>query len=114
MVFPKEESNSKRNSVDFWTKAGCWTGYEAAWRAGKWDFSLLYPQTHSPPMQHVKNNNYHENLHGCLRALHEGDCNGFHGKLKDAKKELVLSISRASEESTEFIYSAVVKLQENV
>ncbi|XP_013615184.1 PREDICTED: serine/threonine-protein kinase ATM-like, partial [Brassica oleracea var. oleracea] len=85
--------------------------YEAAWRAGKWDFSLLYPQTHSPPMQHVKNNNYHENLHGCLRALHEGDCNGFHGKLKDAKKELVLSISRASEESTEFIYSAVVKLQ---
>ncbi|KAF8094951.1 hypothetical protein N665_0348s0034 [Sinapis alba] len=85
--------------------------YEAAWRAGKWDFSLLYPQTHSPPMQHVKNNNYHENLHGCLRALQEGDCNGFHGKLKDAKKELVLSISRASEESTEFIYSAVVKLQ---
>ncbi|KAH0892896.1 hypothetical protein HID58_055325, partial [Brassica napus] len=85
--------------------------YEAAWRAGKWDFSLLYPQTHSTSMQHVKNNNYHENLHGCLRALHEGDCNGFHGKLKDAKKELVLSISRASEESTEFIYSAVVKLQ---
>ncbi|CAH2064912.1 unnamed protein product [Thlaspi arvense] len=85
--------------------------YEAAWRAGKWDFSLLYPQSHSPPMQHVKNNNYHENLHCCLRALQEGDCNGFYGKLKDAKKELVLSISRASEESTEFIYSTVVKLQ---
>lgn len=71
--------------------------------------------------------------------MQEGDCNGFHVKLKDAKKvmhdfslsllnskaqasvlrifdfalfqELVLSISRASEESTEFIYSAVVKLQ---
>ncbi|XP_024013824.1 serine/threonine-protein kinase ATM [Eutrema salsugineum] len=85
--------------------------YEAAWRAGKWDFSLLYSQTHSPPMQHVKNNNYHENLHWCLRALQEGDCNGFYGKLKDAKKELVLSISRASEESTEFIYSTVLKLQ---
>ncbi|KAL1222123.1 Serine/threonine-protein kinase ATM [Cardamine amara subsp. amara] len=85
--------------------------YEAAWRAGKWDFSLLYPQTHCQPLQHVKNNNYHENLHCCLRALQEGDYNGFYGKLKDSKKELVLSISRASEESTEFIYSTVVKLQ---
>ncbi|KFK34114.1 hypothetical protein AALP_AA5G103600 [Arabis alpina] len=85
--------------------------YEAAWRAGKWDFSLLYPQTHCQPLQHVKNNSYHENLHCCLRALQEGDCDGFYGKLKDAKKELVLSISRASEESTDFIYSTVVKLQ---
>ncbi|CAN8254904.1 unnamed protein product [Cochlearia groenlandica] len=85
--------------------------YEAAWRAGKWDFSLLYPQKHCPPLQPAKNNNYHENLHCCLRALHEGDCNGFYGKLKGAKKELVLSISRASEESTDFIYSTVAKLQ---
>lgn len=85
--------------------------YEAAWRAGKWDFSLLYPQTHCQPLQHAKNNNYHESLHCCLRALQEGDYDGFYGKLKDTKKELVLSISRASEESTEFIYSTVVKLQ---
>ncbi|EOA23378.1 hypothetical protein CARUB_v10016554mg [Capsella rubella] len=85
--------------------------YEAAWRAGKWDFSLLYPQTHCQPLQHVKNNNYHENLHCCLRSFQEGDYDGFYGKLKDTKKELVLSISRASEESTEFIYSTVVKLQ---
>ncbi|XP_019058626.1 PREDICTED: serine/threonine-protein kinase ATM isoform X2 [Tarenaya hassleriana] len=85
--------------------------YEAAWRAGNWDFSLLYPQTSCPPLQHAKSSNYHEKLHCCLRALQEGDYDGFCGKLNDTKMELVLSISRASEEGTGFIYSTVLKLQ---
>lgn len=73
-----------------------------------------------------------------MRALKEGDFNEFHGKLKYSKQviwvsalsalqavhcvnllmmcihmfqELVWSVSRASEESTEHIYSAIIKLQ---
>ncbi|KAF5476799.1 hypothetical protein F2P56_003496 [Juglans regia] len=86
--------------------------YEAAWRAGNWDFSLLYVGTNSPSSsQQIKSDHFNENLHSCLRALQEGDFDEFHTKLKDAKQELVLSVSRASEESTEYIYSTIVKLQ---
>ncbi|KAE8124229.1 hypothetical protein FH972_019134 [Carpinus fangiana] len=86
--------------------------YEAAWRAGNWDFSLLYVEANSPSSsQHIKNDHFNENLHGCLRALQEGDFEDFHRKLKDSKQELVLSVSRASEESTEYIYSTIIKLQ---
>ncbi|KAH7550459.1 hypothetical protein JRO89_XS13G0195200 [Xanthoceras sorbifolium] len=85
--------------------------YEAAWRAGNWDFSLLYVEANSPSGQYVRSDHFNENLHSCLRALQEGDPDEFLGKLKDSKQELVLSVSRASEESTEYIYSTIIKLQ---
>lgn len=86
--------------------------YEAAWRGANWDFSLLYAGDDSMSSTlHVKANHFNENLHSCLRALKEGDFNEFHRKLKDSKQELVWSVSRASEESTEHIYSAIIKLQ---
>ncbi|KAL5191985.1 Serine/threonine-protein kinase ATM [Glycine soja] len=47
----------------------------------------------------------------CLRALQEGDLNDFQKKLKDSKQELVWSVSHASEESTEYIYLTIIKLQ---
>lgn len=38
--------------------------YEAAWRAGNWDFSLLYVGANSPSSsQHIKNDHFNENLH---------------------------------------------------
>ncbi|KAM4115238.1 hypothetical protein ACJW30_04G133500 [Castanea mollissima] len=86
--------------------------YEAAWRAGDWDFSLLDVGANSPSSsRHIRNDHFNENLHSCLRALQEGDFDEFHRKLKDSKQELVLSVSRASEESTEYIYSTIIKLQ---
>ncbi|XP_017973415.1 PREDICTED: serine/threonine-protein kinase ATM isoform X2 [Theobroma cacao] len=86
--------------------------YEAAWRTGNWDFSLLYTvaSSHSSG-QHTKTHHFNENLHSCLRALQEGDSDEFHRKLKDSKEELVWSVSHASEESTEFIYSTIIKFQ---
>ncbi|KAM3703878.1 hypothetical protein ACJW31_04G131600 [Castanea mollissima] len=86
--------------------------YEAAWRSGNWDFSLLDVGANSPSSsRHIRSDHFNENLHGCLRALQEGDFDEFHRKLKDSKQELVLSVSRASEESTEYIYSTIIKLQ---
>ncbi|KAM1451845.1 hypothetical protein ACFX2I_038908 [Malus domestica] len=86
--------------------------YEAAWRTANWDFSLLYVGDNSISSSlHIKSDNFNENLHSCLRALKEGDYNEFHGKLRYSKQELVWSVSRASEESTEHIYSAIIKLQ---
>ncbi|KAI9173943.1 hypothetical protein LWI28_009144 [Acer negundo] len=85
--------------------------YEAAWRAGNWDFSLVHVEANSPSGQYIKSDHFNENLHSCLRALQEGDPDEFLGKLKDSKKELVLSVSHASEESTEYIYSTIIKLQ---
>nr|XP_029123739.1 serine/threonine-protein kinase ATM isoform X3 [Elaeis guineensis] len=84
--------------------------YEAAWRAGNWDFSLITPnsKTHSTPYM---SGQFNENLHSCLRALQEGSGDEFHMKLRDSKKELVLSMSNASMESTEYIHSTIVKLQ---
>lgn len=84
--------------------------YEAAWRVGNWDFSLLY-MDNSPSAQQIEYNHFNENLHSCLRALKEGDSNEFHSKLKRTKEELVWSVSHVSEESTEFIYSTIIKLQ---
>ncbi|XVF09293.1 hypothetical protein REPUB_Repub07fG0080200 [Reevesia pubescens] len=85
--------------------------YEAAWRAGNWDFSLLYTGASSHSSQHAKTHHFNENLHSCLRALQEGDSDDFQRKLKDSKEELVWSVSYASEESTEFIYSTIIKFQ---
>ncbi|KAK1280443.1 Serine/threonine-protein kinase ATM [Acorus gramineus] len=61
--------------------------YEAAWRAGNWDFSLLplesnYIQTR----QITKRIHFNESVHSCLRALQEGDPNEFHMKINDSKK----------------------------
>ncbi|KAK3004627.1 hypothetical protein RJ639_019504 [Escallonia herrerae] len=86
--------------------------YEAAWRAGNWDFSLLHGGSNShTSSQYNRSDHFNENLHSCLRALQEGDFNEFHMKLKNSKQELLLSICHASEESTEYLYSTVVKLQ---
>ncbi|XP_044477149.1 serine/threonine-protein kinase ATM isoform X3 [Mangifera indica] len=85
--------------------------YEAAWRAGNWDFSLVCDGVYSSSVQHIKINHFNENLHSCLRAFQEGDSAEFFGKLRDSKQELLLSVSHASEESTEYIYSTIIKLQ---
>ncbi|XP_034214636.1 serine/threonine-protein kinase ATM isoform X5 [Prunus dulcis] len=86
--------------------------YEAAWRTANWDFSLLHVGNNSiSSSMHIKSDHFNENLHSCLRALKKGDFNEFHGKLKNSKQELVWCVSRASEESTEHIYSAIIKLQ---
>ncbi|KAK3035322.1 hypothetical protein RJ639_034030 [Escallonia herrerae] len=86
--------------------------YEAAWRAGNWDFSLLHGGSNShTSSQYKRSDHFNENLHSCLRALQEGDFNEFHMKLKNSKQELLLCIGHASEESTEYLYSTVVKLQ---
>ncbi|KAM7471306.1 hypothetical protein LguiA_009489 [Lonicera macranthoides] len=38
--------------------------YEAAWRAGNWDFSLLYGEANSPTSaQYIKSYHFNENLH---------------------------------------------------
>lgn len=86
--------------------------YEAAWRAGNWDFSLLYMGGNSSCLsQDTRIDHFHEHLYSCLRALQEGDFVEFHSRLRDSKQELVLSIYHASKESTEYIYSTIIKLQ---
>lgn len=86
--------------------------YEAAWRAGNWDFSLLFGEEDSPPSTfHTKNKHFNEKLHSCLRALQEGDPDDFHLKLMESKQEVVLSIHHTSMESTEYIYSSIIELQ---
>ncbi|KAJ8476072.1 hypothetical protein OPV22_019799 [Ensete ventricosum] len=86
--------------------------YEAAWRSGNWDFSLVSGDASTPySTQFASHGQFNENLHSCLRALYEGNASEFHGKLIDSKKELVLSIASASRESTEYIHSTIVKLQ---
>lgn len=84
--------------------------YETAWRSGNWDFSLLYGESNVPSIQQG-GDHFNENLHSCLRALKEGVFYEFQIKLKDSKQELLLSICHASEESTKYIYQAIVKLQ---
>ncbi|KAF7136371.1 hypothetical protein RHSIM_Rhsim08G0157900 [Rhododendron simsii] len=84
--------------------------YEAAWRAGNWDFSLLSMGDSSSCLsQDPTRGHFHEHLYSCLRALQEGDFREFHSTLRDSKQ--VLSISHASKESTEYIYSMIIKLQ---
>ncbi|KAK7281904.1 hypothetical protein RIF29_10269 [Crotalaria pallida] len=86
--------------------------YESAWRAGNWDFSLPSLGASFPSStQNIKYGHFNENLHSCLRALQEGDLCDFQRKLKDSKQELVWSVSHASEESTEYIYLTIIKLQ---
>ncbi|KAL8261037.1 hypothetical protein R6Q59_025086 [Mikania micrantha] len=86
--------------------------FEAAWRAGNWDFSVLCMGSNSPKSnQQIRQNHFNRKLHSCLRAFQEGDINEFHLNLKESKQELLFSIYHASEESTEYIYSTIVKLQ---
>ncbi|KAK1369708.1 hypothetical protein POM88_035800 [Heracleum sosnowskyi] len=46
-----------------------------------------------------------------IYTVQEGDAKDFNLKLKASKQELLFSMYHASEESTEYIYTAVVKLQ---
>ncbi|KAL0417040.1 UNVERIFIED_CONTAM: Serine/threonine-protein kinase ATM [Sesamum latifolium] len=86
--------------------------YEAAWRAGNWDFCPLYSGADaSVPYQFIDGHHFNENLHSCLRALQEGEFDEFHTTLKKSKQALLMSICHASKESTEYIYSTIVKLQ---
>ncbi|KAL6493547.1 hypothetical protein OROGR_032326 [Orobanche gracilis] len=86
--------------------------YEAAWRAGNWDFCPLYSGADSSvSYQCSGGHRFNENLHSCLRALQEGEFDEFHTTLKDSKQALLMSICHASKESTEYIYSSIVKLQ---
>ncbi|XP_058200670.1 serine/threonine-protein kinase ATM-like [Rhododendron vialii] len=86
--------------------------YEAAWRAGNWDFSLLsMGDSPSRLSQDPTRGHFQEHLYSCLRALQEGYFREFHSTLRDSKQELVLSITHASKESTEYIYSMIIKLQ---
>ncbi|XP_020548356.1 serine/threonine-protein kinase ATM [Sesamum indicum] len=86
--------------------------YEAAWRAGNWDFCPLYSGADaSGPYQFSAGHHFNEKLHSCLRALQEGEFDEFHTTLKKSKQALLMSICHASKESTEYIYSTIVKLQ---
>ncbi|KAK4394662.1 Serine/threonine-protein kinase ATM, partial [Sesamum angolense] len=58
---------------------------------------------------HIFPRPFHDSL--CLRALQEGEFDEFHTTLKKSKQALLMSICHASKESTEYIYSTIVKLQ---
>eukprot|EP01018_Ginkgo_biloba_P024682 Gb_40159 [translate_table: standard] len=88
--------------------------YEAAWRAGKWDFFCICSDVNSAQLCNQRSRQqitFNANLHSCLRCLDEGDAQTFSMKLKQSKQELVSFISNTSRESTQNIYSAIVKLQ---
>ncbi|MED6220390.1 hypothetical protein PIB30_044330 [Stylosanthes scabra] len=85
--------------------------YESAWRAGNWDFSLPSVGSFPPSTDDIKYDHFNENLHSCLRALQEGDLSDFQRRLKYSKQALVWTISHASEESTEYIYLTIIKIQ---
>ncbi|CAN1347706.1 Serine/threonine-protein kinase ATM [Linum perenne] len=85
--------------------------YEAAWRAGNWDFSFLSHGPNSAARQLVKSDQFHQNLHSCLRALQEGDFDEFCKVLEVSKQELLCLVCCASEESTQYIFSTIIKLQ---
>uniref|UniRef100_A0A0E0JD53 Serine/threonine-protein kinase ATM n=1 Tax=Oryza punctata TaxID=4537 RepID=A0A0E0JD53_ORYPU len=96
--------------------------YEAAWRAGNWDFSFFVPYSSQPSTRSQSYCLFNGNLHrtqwheltkqdSCLRALQNGDSEEFHVKLSDSKMDLVLALSNASKESTKYIHSTVIKLQ---
>lgn len=61
--------------------------------------------------QQIRHNHFNQRLHSCLRAFQEGDINEFNLNQKESKQELLFSIYHASEGSTEYIYSTIVKLQ---
>ncbi|KAL8457793.1 hypothetical protein ACS0TY_035608 [Phlomoides rotata] len=86
--------------------------YEAAWRAGNWDFCPHYSgAVASVSYQCSDGQNFNENLYCCLRALQGGESDEFHTTLKDSKQALLMSIFHASKESTQYIYSNIVNLQ---
>uniref|UniRef100_A0ACD5TS08 Uncharacterized protein n=1 Tax=Avena sativa TaxID=4498 RepID=A0ACD5TS08_AVESA len=85
--------------------------YEAAWRAGNWDFSFFIPYSSQASSRSRNYCLFNESLHSCLRALENGDFEQFHGKLSHSKMDLVLALSNASKESTKYIHSTVLKLQ---
>ncbi|KAK9684733.1 hypothetical protein RND81_10G228300 [Saponaria officinalis] len=86
--------------------------YEAAWRAGNWDFSLFNVRDNSAASNELLTSSpFNRNLHSCLRALQEGESDDFYKQLNLSKQDLVLSLSCASEERTEYIHSTIVKLQ---
>ncbi|TVU22297.1 hypothetical protein EJB05_31982 [Eragrostis curvula] len=85
--------------------------YEAAWRAGNWDFSFFIPYSSRSSARTRSYCLFNENLHSCLRALQNGDSEEFDVKLCQTKRDLVLALSNASKESTKCIHSAILKLQ---
>ncbi|PVH39126.1 hypothetical protein PAHAL_5G442300 [Panicum hallii] len=85
--------------------------YEAAWRAGNWDFSFFIPYSSHSSTRTQSYCLFNENLHSCLRSLENGDSEEFHAKLSRAKMDLVLALSNTSKESTKYIHSTILKLQ---
>ncbi|KAF8657076.1 hypothetical protein HU200_060414 [Digitaria exilis] len=85
--------------------------YEAAWRAGNWDFSFFIPYSSHSSTRTQSYCLFNENLHSCLRSLENGDSEEFHAKLCQAKTDLVLALSNTSKESTKYIHSTILKLQ---
>ncbi|KAK3160101.1 hypothetical protein QOZ80_1BG0055200 [Eleusine coracana subsp. coracana] len=85
--------------------------YEAAWRAGNWDFSFFVPYSSRSSARTRSYCLFNENLHSCLRALQNGDSEEFHVKLCQTKRDLVLALSNTSKESTKYIHTAILKLQ---
>nr|XP_034595825.1 serine/threonine-protein kinase ATM isoform X4 [Setaria viridis] len=85
--------------------------YEAAWRAGNWDFSFFIPYSSRSSTRTQSYCLFNENLHSCLRSLENGDSEEFHAKLCQAKMDLVLALSSTSMESTKYIHSTILKLQ---
>lgn len=88
--------------------------YEAAWRAGKWEFYWISPEFNYVQYGDQSSSQqitFNANLHSCLRCLDEGDAHTFGLKLKESKQELVSYISHTSRESTQNIHSVILKLQ---
>ncbi|KAL6847730.1 hypothetical protein ACP4OV_021858 [Aristida adscensionis] len=85
--------------------------YEAAWRAGNWDFSFFIPHSSRSSTRTRSYCLFNENVHSCLRALQKGDSEEFHVKLCQTKTDLVLALSNASKEGTKYIHSTILKLQ---
>ncbi|KAF6155451.1 hypothetical protein GIB67_019977, partial [Kingdonia uniflora] len=100
--------------------------YEAAWRAGNWDFSLLHVEVASSHSRgYSKSSHFNENLHrnrqkmvynkkgmGKFKHVLFSKLSLKNSKVKVLKhKEIVFSIYQASKESTKYIHSSIIKLQ---
>ncbi|CAI9106195.1 OLC1v1005280C2 [Oldenlandia corymbosa var. corymbosa] len=85
--------------------------YEAAWRAGNWDFSIVSDRGCPLLNQSSRSVHFNENLHSCLKALKEGKVDEFQKRLRGSKQELLLSICHASSESTEYLHTSMINLQ---
>lgn len=62
-------------------------------------------------IQDTRADHFHEHLYSSLKALQEGDPVEFDTRLRSSKQELVSSIYRSSKESTNYLYSTIIKLQ---